>query len=221
MNTCEKCGKESPDEIEFCTACGTRFCAELHHLLAENRLENYFGVLRRNHILTPDELALLQESDFDELGILKVRDRARLQKTIQKLISKDSFGISTDGKNTGPGSLNPSLSITTENSEAETATSESIRNAVWDDNVRGAFLILEHTATDDLSPNDFYMQAGTLNGDEDSSEGFHLEYRDGSPAHHYGTEKPVMHAELEAALVKYAIGDESFKRDFVWCRLTV
>jgi TM2 domain-containing membrane protein YozV len=85
MNTCEKCGKDSPDESEFCISCGTRFCAELHRLLADNGLEAYFGVFRRNHILTPDEVALLQESNFDELGIAAIGDRARLKSAIRSL----------------------------------------------------------------------------------------------------------------------------------------
>jgi TM2 domain-containing membrane protein YozV len=89
MNTCEKCGKDSPDESEFCISCGTRFCAELHRLLAENGLEAYFGVFRRNHILTPDEVALLQESNFDELGIAAIGDRARLKSAIRSLRGED------------------------------------------------------------------------------------------------------------------------------------
>jgi len=85
MITCEKCGKESPDEIEFCTSCGTRFCAELHSLLKDGGLEAYFGVFRRNHILTPDEVALLEDANFDELGIAAIGDRTRLRKIIQGL----------------------------------------------------------------------------------------------------------------------------------------
>jgi uncharacterized membrane protein YhaH (DUF805 family) len=93
MNTCEKCGKDSPDESEFCISCGTRFCAELHQLLAENGLDAYFGVFRRNHILTPDEVALLQESNFDELGIAAIGDRTRLKKVINKLRGHESVEI--------------------------------------------------------------------------------------------------------------------------------
>lgn len=90
MNTCEKCGEQSPEESEFCTSCGTRFCAELHALLQEGGLEAYFGVFRRNHILTPDEVALLEDANFDELGIAAIGDRTRLRKIIQRLQGLES-----------------------------------------------------------------------------------------------------------------------------------
>ena len=90
MNTCEKCGEQSPEESEFCTSCGTRFCAELHALLQEGGLVAYFGVFRRNHILTPDEVALLEDANFDELGIAAIGDRTRLRKIIQRLRGLES-----------------------------------------------------------------------------------------------------------------------------------
>jgi len=90
MNICEKCGTESPDQSEFCTSCGTRFCAELHAVLVENGLESYFGVFRRNHILNPQDVALLEEGNFDELGIAAIGDRTRLRKVINKLRGYDS-----------------------------------------------------------------------------------------------------------------------------------
>jgi hypothetical protein len=89
MITCEKCGMESSDEIEFCTSCGTRFCAELHYLLKDGGLEAYFGVFRQNHILAPDEVALLEDANFDELGIAAIGDRTRLRKIIQGLRGVD------------------------------------------------------------------------------------------------------------------------------------
>lgn len=111
------------------------------------------------------------------------------------------------------------LTITTENTETQPATAENIRTAVWDDSVRGEFLVLENgdgAYFADGEEDAYYMQAGTISGSSLSAEGFRLEYRHGDAAQHFAAGAPVMCEELERALLKYLRGDQSFEQDFKW-----
>lgn len=102
-------------------------------------------------------------------------------------------------------------SIKTENSDAQPATAETIHEAVWDDDARGSFLIFEKPR------NEFYMQALTA----DSSEGFIVEYREGSADAHFASDSNfVTRGELEKLLLKYAADNESFKTDLEWHRIS-
>lgn len=103
--------------------------------------------------------------------------------------------------------------IEADNLDAEAATPESIREFVQDDDLRGYFLILNGCGEE------FYMQAITVTGTPDSSQGFGLEYREGSGDEHFRTSKVLNHDEVEKALLKYASGDQSFKNDFEWERI--
>jgi ribosomal protein L7/L12 len=227
MKTCPQCSSENPDSARFCAGCGGSVQSALEVFLQQHDLMKLLKPIQDNDFTTAEELLTLSDSDLGELG-LSLGDKIRLKKALDTLSSEEDDGEEMeDAEEDEEESLEEECVSEAEDAVLECTgftlttetditlfdpSAEDIKRLVWDDDERGAFLILEHA--DDGR----FMQALLIHQEDEG--GFELEFNDAVGEDHFATTELVSRHELLDALVKYGTGDNSWRKSHAWKKKT-
>jgi hypothetical protein len=162
------------------------------------------------------------------MGAVPKKETAEEEKKVTpEEIRKQMMGSAGISHGAQPVSARTNVKIVTEtDSNAQPAHPDVILQWIRSDVPQGElkYIVLESTDCSGMmaTSNEHaeFMQAAAMPEGAVPPEGFDLEYREGSRNEHFAVPRLVSLKEVEQALLKYAAGDQSFKKDFEWQKLS-
>jgi TPR repeat protein len=88
MKICPECSAENADGQKFCSGCGISLQTDLERLLESLGLGMLCSLFEKNDLKTIDDLRLLQDQNFNELGI-PYGDKIRIKKALEASVHKE------------------------------------------------------------------------------------------------------------------------------------
>lgn len=82
MKSCPKCVAKNDDAQKFCSGCGTSLQGDLQNLLESLGLGTHWPLFEKNDLKTIEDLRLLDDQNFNELGI-PYGDKIRIRKAME------------------------------------------------------------------------------------------------------------------------------------------